>query len=188
MSESSQPGMTAVEIISHNSKAVLWGLFVLVMFILAVYFAVVMANSSSQTIQTLNTVFIAAVSGSLALGGTLISQLWGKEANPLAPVVYNTNPVGGQANVPVDITLRASFSKMMDETSINADTFTIRDEKSDSNIKNTNVKLEGGNAVLRLPSPLERSTIYIVTITKDAKDVAGIPLESDVIWSFRTQD
>ena len=188
MSESSPPGKSTVEIISNNSKGVLWGLFALVGVILLVYFIVVIVNNTQSTIQILNTVFIAAISGSLALGGTLISQLWGKEANPLAPIVYNTYPAGGQTNVPVNVTLRASFSKMMDATSINTDTFTIKKENEPNKKEDTNVKLEGGNSVLELQSPLDPKALYIATIKKDAKDVAGVPLDADYIWSFRTQD
>jgi hypothetical protein len=63
--------------ISFNSRAILLGLFALVGFVLLV-FAVAVVAYPSQGIGRLKTVFIAAISGSLALGGTLISQLWGK--------------------------------------------------------------------------------------------------------------
>jgi hypothetical protein len=179
-------GRSTVEVISHNSRAVLLGLFALVMFILAVYFASVLANiNATATIQSLNPVFIAAITGSLALGGTLISQLWGKETNPLPPIIYNTEPAGTE--VSLKPTLRASFSKMMDASSINEDTFTVRDKNSDSNEKGTEVKLEGGNAVLKLSSPLKPSTSYVATIKKDAKDAAGVTLDADYTWSFDTE-
>jgi hypothetical protein len=32
----------------------------------------------SQQLEQLNAIFIATISGALALGGTLITQLWGK--------------------------------------------------------------------------------------------------------------
>jgi hypothetical protein len=34
-----------------------------------------------QQLEQLNTVYVAAISGSLALGGTLIAQLWGRSSN-----------------------------------------------------------------------------------------------------------
>ena len=96
------------EIVSNNSKTVLFGLFALIGFSIVMYSAIVVAkynensiNSTkftnknaaeivndqhlreqrNQQLEQLNTVYIAAISGSLALGGTLIAQLWGRSTN-----------------------------------------------------------------------------------------------------------
>ena len=79
-----EPSQSQGEKVSHNSRAVLLGLFVLVGFILAIYTYSVNVLPSSEQFGRLNTVFIAAISGALALGGTLISQHGGKR-----PILLN---------------------------------------------------------------------------------------------------
>jgi hypothetical protein len=64
------------DMVSANSKRILWALFILVIAILLVFTITVWRNPDLS--DRLNTVFIAAISGLLALGGTLINQLWGK--------------------------------------------------------------------------------------------------------------
>ena len=64
------------DMVSANSKRILWALFILVIVILGVFSLTVKYNPHLS--DRLNTVFIAAISGILALGGTLITQLWGK--------------------------------------------------------------------------------------------------------------
>lgn len=79
-----EPSQSQGEKVSYNSRTVLLGLFVLVGFILAIYTYSVNVLPSSEQSGRLNTVFIAAISGALTLGGTLISQLWGKR-----PILLN---------------------------------------------------------------------------------------------------
>jgi len=63
------------DMVSANSKRILWALFILVIVILLVFTITVWSHPTLS--DRLSTVFIAAISGALALGGTLISQLWG---------------------------------------------------------------------------------------------------------------
>ncbi len=127
MSEPSKLMTATSEIISFNSRAVLLSLFALVMFILMVYFAATMFTDRTGVLQTLNTVFITAISGSLALGGTPISQLWGKEGTTSPPRVFDINPHDGETNVSAATPIRASFDRMMDGSSINHETFALKD-------------------------------------------------------------
>ena len=87
------------DIVSSNAKVVLYGLFALVGFAIVTYaFTITSDNFSKsllgtgndkalndtqkierfQQIEQINGVYIAAISGSLALGGTLIARLWGR--------------------------------------------------------------------------------------------------------------
>jgi len=64
------------EKVSDNAKLVLIALFILVGGVIVMYaFTVVYKLEVSEQ---LNAVFIAAVTGCFALGGTLIQSLWGK--------------------------------------------------------------------------------------------------------------
>jgi hypothetical protein len=72
------------DMVSANSKRILWALFILVIAILLVFTITVWRNPDLS--DRLNTVFIAAISGILALGGTLINQLWGKRQDTDTPI------------------------------------------------------------------------------------------------------
>jgi hypothetical protein len=126
-------------------------------------------------------VFIAAISGSLALGGTLISQLWGKSTTD-RPNVYSTNPTNTAFGVPQNVRVTASFNKLMDELTLQK-TFTLKDKNA---IVPGKVTLEGGNAIFMPSTSLKPDTTYTATITKDAKDTTGNSLEVDYVWSFTT--
>ena len=154
------------------------------MFILLVFTAAVNWYPSNE-IGRLNTVFIAAISGSLALGGTLISQLWGKGGEPNPPVVYSKDPYDSQMEVPVKKQISALFNKTMNRDTINAETFTLK-EKSGKEVPST-VILEGANAVLRPNGPLNPATKYIATISRTVMDIAGNSMADDVKWSFTTE-
>ena len=73
-----RPSQIPGEKISYNSRAVRLGLLVLVGFILAVFTFSVNVFSPEQS-GRLNTVFIAAISGSLALGGTFDKSTLGEK-------------------------------------------------------------------------------------------------------------
>ena len=88
------------DIVSTNAKVVLYGLFALIGFAILTYSLTMTSSYFSkntlitgnetvplndtqkverlQQLEQINTVFIAAISGSLALGGTLIARLWGR--------------------------------------------------------------------------------------------------------------
>ena len=173
------------EKISFNSRAVLLGLFTLVGFILLVFTVSVNAFPPEQS-GRLNTVFIAAISGSLALGGTLISQLWGTKTTT-TPIIFATNPDDTANGVPVDTPISASFNMTMDKSSINSKTFTLKDGV-DSSLVSGAITLEGGNAIHRPAGPLKPLTKYIAKITKDVKSTDGTSIQSDKEWSFTTEE
>jgi len=165
------------------------GLLALVGFILLVFTAAVNWFPSAG-LGRLNTVFVAAISGSLALGGTLISQLWGRGDESNSPIVYSKTPTDGAINVSVNSSVSALFNKIMNGSTINKESFTLtftsEDGKSESNIDAT-VKLEGGNAILKPTNPLNNSSKYTATIDKDVKDIEGNSMDYDVTWSFTTE-
>lgn len=94
------PPRTGTDIVSSNAKIVLYGLFALVGFAILTYAITVTgpnynpndANIKNKSVplndsqrleqleqlEKINGVYIAAISGAVALGGTLIAQLWGR--------------------------------------------------------------------------------------------------------------
>ena len=94
------PPRTGTDTVSSNTKVVLYGLFALVGFAVLTY-AITVTGPNYRTnnevvdnksiplsdaqklerleqLEQVNGVYIAAISGALALGGTLIAQLWGR--------------------------------------------------------------------------------------------------------------
>ena len=128
------------------------------------------------------------VSGSLALGGTLISQLWGKQTNRTTniPQAYNTTPEDSPEGVSVNSPVTATFDKIMNNSTISSKTFTLKNNNTDSDEPGI-ATLTGGNMAKFQPSaPLKPSTKYTATITKEAKDIVGNSLAADKVWSFTT--
>lgn len=166
--------------VSYNSRAVLLGLFTLVGFILAVFTYSV--NVLDVQAGRLNTVFIAAISGSLALGGTMISQLWGTP-KPAHPTIYATNPIDTATGVPLNISVSASFNMLMDIDTINQN-FTLKDD-SDSDVEGT-ITLEGARAIFKPAANLDAGIKYTAKISKEVKSLNGESMESDKEWSFTT--
>lgn len=166
--------------VSYNSRAVLLGLFTLVGFILAVFTYSV--NVLDVQAGRLNTVFIAAISGSLALGGTMISQLWGTP-KPSHPTIYATNPIDTATGVPLNTSVSASFNMLMDIDTINQN-FTLKDD-SNSDVEGT-VSLEGARAIFRPAANLNAGIKYTAKISKEVKSLNGESMESDKEWSFTT--
>jgi len=167
--------------VSYNSRAVLLGLFTLVGFILAVFTYSIYVIPDQ--VGRLNTVFIAAISGALALGGTMISQLWGTPGSARLKI-YSTTPIDTATKVPLDIPVSASFNMMMDEETINTNTFTLKD-KSNADVDGT-ITVEGGKAIFRPADKLNAGSKYTAKITKEVKSVTGDSMEADKEWTFTT--
>jgi hypothetical protein len=180
MSEKEQPQIPGDKV-SYNSRAVLLGLFTLVGFILAVFTYSIYVIPDQ--VGRLNTVFIAAISGALALGGTMISQLWGT-ATSARLSIYATNPIDTATGVPVDTSVSASFNMLINKETLNPSTFTLKDE-SDSDVAGT-LTLEGGNAIFKPASKLNDGSKYTAKISKEVKSVTGDSMDSDKEWTFTT--
>ena len=178
-----KPSQLSGEKVSYNSRAVLLGLLLLVAFILAVYTISVNIYPPEKT-GRLNTVFIAAISGSLALGGTLISQLWGKSTSVLQPSINAIDPDDTAADVSPNTSVSASFNMLMDKSTINSKTFTLKDNNN-TDVSGT-IRYEGGNAILKPTNRLNPNSKYTAKISKNAKSMTGNSLEADKEWSFTT--
>jgi hypothetical protein len=173
------------ERVSFNSKSVLVGLFILVGLILLAY-TISVSIYSAEEIGRLNSVFIAAISGSLALGGTLIAQLWGGSSSSIqnSPIIYSTTPQDTATDVPLDTQIIASFNRQMDSSTVTDKSFTLKDNEN-TTVSGT-VTLVGGNAIFKPSGNLKENIKYKATITKDVKDILGVSLAADKVWSFTT--
>lgn len=119
-------------------------------------------------------------------GNALLSEKnWSftTEALVVLPIVVSTDPANLAPNVPLNKIVKATFSKVMDDATINTNTFKLM---------NGNTPVAGavtyvGNDAFFAPTlPLQSGTTYDATITTGAKDLQGNALANEENWSFTT--
>jgi len=101
----------------------------------------------------------------------------------IVPTVTATDPVNNAINVALNQTVTANFSTIMDGTTINATTFTLK--QGTTAITGT-VTYSGTTASFKPTNPLVLGTVYTATITNGAKSAAGTPMVSNYVWNFTT--
>ena len=104
-------------------------------------------------------------------------------SNSVRPTVTSTNPVNGAIDVPLDQVVHASFSEPMDISTIGSLTFLLK--LGSTNVAGT-VSMVGNTAYFTPSSPLLSNKTYTATITTVARNLAGIAIASDYIWTFET--
>lgn len=105
------------------------------------------------------------------------------------PTVTSTTPTNGAANVAANTTVTATFSKAMDATTINTNTFQLKATVSGTPVTGTVAYNAATNTATFTPtSALSSQTAYTATITTGAKDTFGNPLSSNFNWTFSTAD
>ncbi|HUX95786.1 MAG TPA: Ig-like domain-containing protein [Bacteroidales bacterium] len=101
-----------------------------------------------------------------------------------APTVNSTDPLDLAADVSLYKVVKATFSVPMDQSTITANTFTV---KQGINPVTGVVTYTGSTASFDPTYNFLPGTVYTATVTTGAKNVAGFPLASDYEWSFTTE-
>jgi hypothetical protein len=83
-----------------------------------------------------------------------------------------TTPAPETDNVPINTDITATFDRLMNESTINEDTFTLKESGSKDNEKEAKVSYQYGIALMN-QAQLKPSTVYSVTITYTVQDVSG---------------
>ncbi len=99
----------------------------------------------------------------------------------VAPSVTTTDPANLATGVPLNKVTSATFSEVMDPATITASTFTVR--TGNSLIAGT-ISYSGTTAMFTPTSNLLAGTQYTATLTTGAKNLAGVALANDYVWSF----
>jgi hypothetical protein len=104
------------------------------------------------------------------------------------PAVVSTSPTNGASNVPVTSPVSATFSKDMDASTINGETFLLRVSSTGGTVAGSVSYNSGTLTATFTPTggPLANGVGYTATITTGARDVSGLPLASDFILTFST--
>ncbi len=106
-----------------------------------------------------------------------------------SPVVISTTPVDGAADVAIDASLKATFSEAMDEATISASSFELRDAAN--TLVPAQITYEGASntATLTPNGVLGAATTYSATVKGGdggVADQAFNGLAADINWSFTT--
>ncbi|MBK9109121.1 MAG: Ig-like domain-containing protein [Saprospiraceae bacterium] len=134
--------------------------------------------------NTLYTATITTIAKNVA-GVSLVSNyVWSFTtiANP-PPTVISTDPINNATGVALSKVLSASFSTAMDPTTINSSSFLL---KEGTNSVLGLVTYSGVTASFTPLALLKANTLYTATITTIAKNLAGVSLVSNYVWTFTT--
>ena len=100
------------------------------------------------------------------------------------PTVTGVSPGIGATDVSIISTITATFSEVMDSSTINPSTFTLKD--SSNNPVSDIVTYVGTTATFTPSGNLMYSTTYTATITTGVKDLAGNAMTENYTWTFTT--
>ena len=104
-------------------------------------------------------------------------------ADTVAPTVSFTTPANGDTAVPLNQKASVAFSEPMDQKSMSASTFTV---KQGSKRVSGEVSSTDSTATFTPANYLEKGKVYTATVTTGAKDKAGNKLANNYMWEFST--
>jgi hypothetical protein len=136
---------------------------------------------------TANTVYTGTITtGAKNLAGVALSSdyVWNFTTGILtAPIVVSTDPFNTESGVALNKNINASFNMPMDPLTISGTTFTVK-------IGTTPVlgvvTYSGTTATFTPSTNLNSNTTYTATITTSAKNLAGVALANNYVWTFNT--
>jgi Bacterial Ig-like domain len=114
------------------------------------------------------------------------TTITGHEIGQKALEVVDVNPIDGTVGVEVDSPVTATFSASVRSSTINANTFSVKD--ASGNPVQGKITLTDNNTTIRFNPvpPFNRNSRYTVTITKGIIDISGASLAAEMEWHFTT--
>ena len=100
-----------------------------------------------------------------------------------APIVMSTDPINNSTSVALNKIITATFNMPMDPLTISGTTFTVK--IGTTTVLGT-VSYSGTTAIFTPSSNLGNNTTYTASITTGAKNLAGVPLANNYVWTFNT--
>lgn len=121
------------------------------------------------------------------LGNTMQREyVWtfttGKISN-IVPIVVSTNPQNKDTGVALNKVIIATFNTAMDSTTFSALSYTV---KEGVNLVAGSIVYSSNSVSFTPNSQLLPNTNYVATIYKSVKSAAGINMDSDYVWTFKT--
>jgi hypothetical protein len=121
-----------------------------------------------------------------ALSHTSVTLSSSTVSTPIvSPMVSSTVPTNASTGVAINSALSATFSMMMNSSTINSSTFTLM---NGTTVVSGVVSMDNFNitAAFTPASNLTANTVYTAMITTGALDLAGYGLASNYTWNFTT--
>ena len=100
------------------------------------------------------------------------------------PTVTSTKPANAATDVSISTTIQATFSDIMDATTINTSTFFLSGSVTGTVTYDSTTK----TAQFKPLKDLEKNTTYTVTLTTGIRNALGNGLASNYTWSFTTSE
>lgn len=144
-----------------------------------------------QTLNRSKRFFLSAMSLTLVLGcnadGGALHGLVTSGVDVTPPLVTSTSPSAGQTGVSTFSTVIATFSELLDPTSVNSSTFLVSVTATGVPVGGTvSFNASSQQAIFIPSSTLGANTSYTVTLTTGMKDIAGNPMSANNVFTFTT--
>lgn len=102
-----------------------------------------------------------------------------------AELPYRLYPPAGSSGVPTSTLVSIIFDRNVDPGAINRDTFYL--SQGSHRLDGTVEYIDVSKIAIFYPAaPLLPSTTYTATVTRGVRDLSGLPLAQDLVWSFTT--
>ena len=136
---------------------------------------------------TANTVYTATITtGAHNMAGVALASnyVWNFTTGAIvAPRVILTDPFNTETGVLLNKVVTATFDMAMDPLTITTSTFTL---KQGTDVILGSVSYSGNMASFTPNNPLLANAIFTSTITTVTKNVAGIAIANNYVWTFKT--
>lgn len=136
---------------------------------------------------TANTVYTATITtGAHNMADVAIASdyIWNfTTGTSVAPKVISTDPFNNETGVALNKVVTATFDMVMDPLTLTSSTFTLR---QGANSIAGNVSYTGNTASFTPDNPLLANALFTATITTGAKNLAGVGLANNYVWTFTT--
>ena len=140
--------------------------------------------------MTTYTARISTGAQDLSGNGLVADRTWtfttGATADVTAPTIVSTDPGDHAIGVRTNKAITASFSEAMDVSTLTPTSFVLK--RSDGMVVPAKISHTINTAVLTPNSVLAANTMYVATVTTNAKDLAGNSLAASQSWSFTTSN
>ena len=136
---------------------------------------------------TANTVYTATITtGAHNMAGVALASnyVWNFTTGAIvAPRVILTDPFNTETGVLLNKVVTATFDMAMDPLTITTSTFTL---KQGTDVILGSVSYSGNMASFTPNNPLLANAVFTATITTGAKNVAGVAIANNSVWTFKT--
>lgn len=110
----------------------------------------------------------------------------GSSTSGTTPTVTLVAPVDGAIDVATNSKVVVTFSETMDATTMNTDSFTVKDASGTAVTGTISLNADTSIASFTPDSNLTANTVYTATITTAVTSKNNVSLENNYVWSFTT--